>query len=565
MAAIGMVMGTTDQLTEKTGNHQKGKTPMGGRLADAAIGLLLLILLFITGFLAYQGVRCSYLSPTNYGQPILLVEDSTFKHLGAFIFCCAACALLAKLLDKVPLHQEKICRAVLLAACICMALEGFFYLRQHPYYPTGDQLNATAGAAYARAGNYLMFQKGGYIGLYEQQKGLLFLYEIFFSLFGDFNYALAAWFHLGFGMLTLAAGYSFLKIVAKKPVYRILYSGYMVCCLPYLLYLPYIYGDLPSICFCMVLFWALAAYEQTGKKRCVAAAAAAGTLALFARTNTWVVLIAVMIGMILLALKRGSLRPVLAGLCVLLAAGGAVKAVDKMYEYRSGYESGVGMPAILWAAMGLQETEGLPGVYNRYQQDVFGACDFDRQAAAEMARENMEESLQYMRENPAYARQFFLTKVKMQWLEPCFESLYATNSFSGKKAVPPWITDLYYGQLHDILWKLANYYQSMVYLACFVFAAACAVRKAKMPMEGCVGWIPIIAAVGGFLFCIIWENQCRYMLPYYLFLLLYAPMGMPGLTGAVHKNGESSGRFAQGFGGGIWAFCTKIREIFKIC
>lgn len=520
-------------MADTTDNNKNRSTHPGGRLTDAAIKALLLILLFITGFLAYQGVRCSYFSSTDYKQPIFLLEDAAFKHLFVFVFCCAAFALLAKLLEKIPLQQEKICRAVLIAACICMALEGFYYLRQHPYYPVGDQLNATAGAAYARAGNYAMFQKGGYIGLYEQQKGFLFLYEIFFSLFGDFNYAMAVWFHLGFAVLTLIAGYSFLRIVSKKTIYRIVYCGYMVFCLPYLLYLPYIYGDLPSICFSMVMFWALAAYERKGRKRCVAAAAAAGVLALLARTNTWIVLIAVMIGMLLLALKRGSLRPLLAGLCVLLAAGGAVKAVDKMYEYRSGYESGVGMPAILWMAMGLQETEGLPGVYNHYQQDVFGECHFDRQAAAETARENMAESLKYLQENPAYARGFLLTKVKMQWLEPLFESLYATNSFSDQKEAPPWIMDLYYGELHNRLWKFANYYQSVVYLACFVFVAACAVTKRKMPVKGCACWIPIIAVVGGFLFCIIWENQCRYMLPYYLFLLLYAPMGMERLAEAA--------------------------------
>lgn len=523
----------SDNINSKPSGEIMGKALLRGRLADAAIRALQLILLIITGFLAYQGIRYSYFSSIDYGQYIFLIEDTTFKHLTFFVLLCLAGACLVKLLEKVPLYQEKICQAVLVIACLCMALEGFFYLRQHPYYPVGDQLNTTAGAAYARSGNYAMFQKGGYIGLYEQQKGLLFLYEILFSLFGDFCYDVAAWFHLGFGIVTLAAGYYFLKIVTIKPVCRLLYCGCMVFCLPYLLYLPYIYGDLPSICFSMVLFWALAAYEQKMQKRYVAAAAAAGVLALLVRTNIWIVLIAVAIGMLLLALQKSSLRPVLAGLCILLAAGAAVKSVDKMYEYRSGYESGIGLPAILWIAMGLQETEGIPGVYNRYQQNVFEECDFDRKAAIEAAREDIAESLKDMRENPGYARDFFLTKVRMQWLEPLFESLYATNTFSDRKEIPDWVPKLYYGELHNFVWQFANYYQSMIYLAGFAFVAACIIKKGKTPMESCIGWIPFIAIVGGFLFSIIWESQCRYVLPYYLFFILYASMGMGILSEAV--------------------------------
>lgn len=531
-----------DIINSKSSSEIMGKNLLGGRLANAAVRALQLILLIITGFLAYQGICYSYFSSINYRQYIFLIEDSAFKHVGVFVFLCLMAACLLKLLEKWSVNQEKICQAVLIVAGICMAVEGFLYLRQHPYYPVGDQLNTTAGAVYARAGDYSMFQKGGYIGLYEQQKGFLFLYEIFFSLFGDFRYDIAAWFHLGFGIITLIAGYSFLKIIAKKSLYRILYCGCMVFCLPYLLYLPFIYGDLPSICFSMVLFWALAAYEQKLQKRYVAAAAVAGALALLVRMNIWIVLIAVAIGMLLLALKRGSTKPILAGLCVLLAAGGIVKAVDYMYEYRSGYESGVGMPAILWMAMGLQETEGIPGVYNHYQQDVFGDCGFDSKAAVEIAKEDIAESLRDMRENPEYAKDFFLTKVRMQWLEPLFESLYATNTFSNKKEIPAWVPELYYGKFHNHVWQFANYYQSMIYLACFAFTAVGIIKKGKTPIEGCIGWIPFIAVLGGFLFSIIWESQCRYVLPYYLFLILYAPMGIGELSKAVLFLGEYIGK-----------------------
>lgn len=39
-------------------------------------------------------------------------------------------------------------------------------------------------------------------------------------------------------------------------------------------------------------------------------------------------------------------------------------------------------------------------------------------------------------------------------------------------------------------------------------------------------WLPLIGIVGGFLFSVIWEAQCRYVFPYYVFLILYVPMGL---------------------------------------
>ncbi|MCM1412623.1 MAG: hypothetical protein NC305_19085 [Lachnospiraceae bacterium] len=525
----------TKQITRRKARARA----IGKTLSKRAIYILQILLALVTGFLAYEGVRYSYFSPSDYEKDVFLMRDPAAAHVGVFVLGVLALAAVCRLLDKAPAYQEKICRGVLIFACIWIGVTGYLYIREHPYYPVGDQINTTAGAYYARSGNFKMFQKGGYIGLFEQQKGFLFLYEIYFALFGDLNYSMTSRFHLAFFIITLLAGHGFLKIVAKKPFYRILYSVMMMFCIPYILYLPYVYGDLPSICFSMVLFWALAAYEQRRKRRYLLAAAAAGALALMVRMNIWIVLIAVGIGMILLALKRCSLRPILAGLCIVLAAAGTMRAISIMYEYRSGYESGIGIPAVLWVAMGLQETRGLPGIYNRYQQGVFEQNDFDREASAEIGKQYIRERLREMWQNPAYARNFFLEKVKLQWLEPLFGSLEETAEFGELKEEPEWIHDLYYGKTHDNVWKAANYYQSMIYLACFCFAAASLFRRWNALSGNCAGWIPLISVVGGFLFCILWESKCRYMMPYYLYLILYAPIGFgiaaDGINGMIDR------------------------------
>lgn len=76
----------------------------------------------------------------------------------------------------------KICIYTLLAASVTAFLLGSIYVLNNPYYPVGDQISATAFAAYCRDGNFIMLCSGGYVGMYQQQKGLGILYEMLFAL-----------------------------------------------------------------------------------------------------------------------------------------------------------------------------------------------------------------------------------------------------------------------------------------------------------------------------------------------------------------------------------------------
>lgn len=276
----------------------------------------------------------------------------------------------------------------------------------------------------------------------------------------------------------------------------------------------------------MILFWAVSAYEHYEQKRYLALASFAAAMALLARKNTWIVLIAVAIYALLVSLKKKKWKFLLTGVVILLTATLSVKAVDVMYEYRSGYPNDIGIPSILWIAMGMQETDGMAGVYNRYQQSVFEDNDFQPEPSAQIGKEYIRERIQEFKENPSMTVEFYKNKLEDQWLEPLFSSLKATHSFPEGTELPPVIYSLYYGNLHEMVWKYANYYQSIVYLAgAFIVIASFGAWYQKKELPAAL-WMPLISVIGGFLFSILWEAQCRYVFPYYVFLILYAPMGL---------------------------------------
>ena len=508
-------------------NTRQLQTDKNQKLYHVLLGILLVCVLAMMMLLSYWACKISYYGAVDGRSRGMLVKDKTWAHILIFLTTALCTVKIDELLmKKDKILQEKICLCTLIVTGVIAFALGLFYVCKNPYYPVGDQINTTAFAAYCREGNFSMLSPGGYVGMYQQQKGLGILYEILFALFGNFNYRPAKILHVVWWIFTILAGYGFLKLNTDRPVFRMLYCVMMLGCFPFLFYLPYIYGDVLSISFGTILFYGVASYEHSGQKRYIALASFAAGLAVLARKNTWIILIAVVVYALLSSLKKRKLKYLLAGTAILMTAALSVKAVDVVYEVRSGYPSGVGIPSILWVAMGLQETEGRAGVYNRYQQTTFADCDFQQESATQQGKIYIRERLEEFSQNPGKAFSFFKNKLEGQWIEPMYAALETTESFEEGTVLSPALESLYYGALGRIIWNLTNYYQSILYLAGLMALVMLGIlwwKKKEVPISL---WLPWIAVFGGFLFSIMWEAKSRYVFPYCVFMILYAPEGL---------------------------------------
>lgn len=482
--------------------------------------ILIFFSLFIALFLAYYSTMFSYYSATD-GSPVYIIRDSLKTNLLSLITAVGLTMLAEYTLNKFPKYQQMASYCFLAVCCLCFLIAGCVWTIQVPYYPSGDQLNTTAAAQYCLEGNFAMFDNGGYIGIYSQQKGLVFLYEILFSLFGPYCYNVVEKLHVLSGVVVMIFGFLFLKDVSDRCIYRFIYCTSILFCAPYIILMPYAYGDIPSICFCVVLFWSLNRFSKALQWRYVLVAIPMAIMALFTRQNSWIVLIAACIGLFLLTLEKRSIYPAIAGACIVLSAVLALKIVNVSYEVRSGYEDTKGTPASLYFAMGMQESEGGAGTYNRFNQGTYESVNFDRAAAAELGWVEVQNRLQIFKDNPGLAFNFYKRKIQSQWLEPLFETLRSTDSFPEESSMSQGIFEIYYGKYHDSLFRFANGYQCIVYLTLLAYVAYLYKNRTNSML-----YVPLIAFVGGFLFSIIWEAQCRYVLPYYMFVLVYVPMGL---------------------------------------
>ena len=515
----------------------KNKKELNSILVDTALKIMLVIGVLLTGLLAYYAMTGTFYCRGYMGCESMYVMDSLVKNLiaaGAFFLLSVIACLI---FDRKVKRKDRAAAVILGLTSVFMFALGVFYLKDHPYYMDGDQINTFYGAVYATWEDsdlrYLMFMPGGYLGIYPQQKGLVVFYMILYKLFGDDTFVCTQYLHLIYPQIVLFAGYSILKTEKVSPFARMVFCIFIASCIPMYLFIPYMYGDLGSIAFSFLAGNFLVRFEKTDRIRDAVGLCISCTMALLLRKQIWIFIAAVLIVLVLAGVKKKKLRFAIAGLCVIISAWGTFFCIEKYFESVSGYRNVDGVPSICWVVMGLQETGDRPGSYNRYNQGTFEENGFDAALASAVAKKDLNERIAVFRENPAYARYFFSTKIRQEWTAPEFEALRTTSVWkadSGRdpENPPGWLLSLYTGARYAQMEWVANYYQTLVYLCAFLAAAGYLFKKGgKLPVSA---QLSLIYFIGGVLFFAVWENQCRYVFPFFVCLTVLVPLCLDGIA-----------------------------------
>ncbi len=430
------------------------------------------------------------------------------------------------LLERGVIHGMYLEWMVLGVCCVLFWLICMWWVAIVPYKMEGDQAIVWQAAVLALEDNFSMYGYGGEIFIYPQQQGLAFLYEILFRLTGSTSQQMIGYVNASMAPLTLFFGYLCVKEISgvKAAVY---FLPLMILCLPYIIYSPYVYGDIPSISLSFVLLWAILKFSSTMKYRYAMLACGAAALALICRKNIWIFLLGALIGLLYQAWQKWNLKPIFFAVCIVLCASFSMTGIRQFNSNRSGYPVSEGMPAVLWLAMGVQYSDYGAGYYNNYSKEVYQKVDFDRERAVVIGWQEVKERIKIFGEYPDQCRMFFREKMQSQWADPLFESVKFTGSFNKDymSGLPSVVLKIYQGETKNTLNKICSMMMSVVY--CFSFIGV-AIRyfKKKPIMED----IPLIVFVGGFLFSIIWEAKARYVFPYFVLLHLYAAYGLTDLT-----------------------------------
>ncbi len=476
-----------------------------------------------------------------YGDEISLeTKDSMWKNIVCFLVAGAFGTGLFWLEKKLDfLIKYRISMSALLIAMAWVGIWSFWWILSADRVPVGDQAYVYGAASYFQEGNYYFFGKGGYLGMFPYQMGLVLLMELLFLFVGPYNYfafeVICALMAVGIVYL----GYRVVSAVAESMTAKVLYCVFMMGCLPMVFYTSWVYGDLPSIFFALLAFDALLKYEKDKKKRWLVLLATAVILAMLVRQHSWIFVLALILAGGIHAVKKKDICLGMVLLSLLLLPQLVYAGIYEMYEIRSGEEKCEGIPYVATIAMGLQESRRGNGWYNNYHKDIYGQAEFDLELTSDIAKQEIRNRLKVFRNNPSYAVWFFKSKVLSQWNQPLCQSVYFNTNYdvpSTPPAVGTFADSISSGNFSKVL-ALADRMQFIIYVGMLAYFIFCLKRDSNL-----LHHVLVITMIGGFLFSIIWESKARYIFPYYVLMFSGAAIGYLGM---IQKIAETIGKIRK--------------------
>ncbi len=367
-----------------------------------------------------------------------------------------------------------------------------------------------------------------YMTIFPHQFSLLSVIHLIFNLFGVWNYQVFQHLNALCMPLLFYSGYKFLQIICEKSEVIIYYTLFFLGCLPLFLYVPFVYGEVMSITFTMVLMWQVLRHCKTGKKSCFLWGTAAIVLACIVRKNSSIVLVAAGIVLIIHSIRKASLWGVAWILLMILTVSGSDQLIHAHYEKISGFEVAGGVPYISWIRMGMQDSWTGPGWFDNSSIDIYREHNYNTEETALAEKEHLREILNTMWNDKSYSIDFFRRKILSQWNSPGYLYIDETGQFDCEPyELPEPVKRIYYDDVPTVL-AYMNRYQFMLY---FYAAVSAIVLFADRKKEHCTAeHLLYIAIVGGFLFSALWEASSRYILPYAVYMVPLASLGMYRLT-----------------------------------
>lgn len=373
-------------------------------------------------------------------------------------------------------------------------------------------------------GEFDLLGKAEYFGKFPFQLNLLLVFECILWFAGKDNFLFLQFLNVLALLVIYHYVFKICDILFKSKRVSIILLILLQICFPAMLYCTFIYGTMYGGAFATAGIYFVLLYIEKNKKRFLAYSTVYLTIAILIKSNYLITFLAVSIILIVNCLKTKRYFSLILIPMVLLMYFGAGMGIQKYYEVRSGQEIHSGIPSVSWIAMGMERGNKGPGWYNGSMFEIYEKANFDTVETGNKSKRVIIEHLEFYVENPVELMKFIGEKIVSQWCEPTYESLWVSEhpKNNDMHCITPSkvINSLYYGKLNDMYVQYCDFYQLLIFFLAAVFFW---VYRTRIDVNQCV---LIVVVIGGLLFHILWEANSKYILPYYIYIIPYAALGM---------------------------------------
>ncbi len=413
--------------------------------------------------------------------------------------------------------------------------------------PAADAMTVYTMAQNAASGDFsFVTGSDSYLSYYPQQIGMVTFLILPLKILNLIHFPYPA-FHalkIMFGMIAcglVAFQYFTLKLLFKNnDKVSFICFVYLVLAglnLPFILYTSFIYGEIPSsfmISGAIFFLVRIMLREKVSNNHRIFSKAVLpnyiglivfSSAAVFLRKNCLVFIIALSIVLFVETFRAKKVRYLGLMAVTIICSCLVLPLTIKIYENKVHDKTYTGVTATSYIAMGMQEADRGPGWYNGFNFLTYEESGFDSEKANEISKAAISERLNYFKENPSYAFDFYLKKYLSQWSDGTYASRQATWATLSERS--SFFVSLYEGKVGDMFIIYSDLYQTIIYLGVFLFFIKTILNERKTASS--FAFFILIGAIyifGGFLFHMLWEANSRYIFPYSIFLVPYAAVGL---------------------------------------
>ncbi len=476
------------------------------------------IITVLFGAVATFLVLCSgfVTSMVSYDEGVGLLPDSMAGHLLGTVLFAAALLFAGKLsavkeflgrVDDDPAFSAR-CRKVLLLTLLGAGALFVLILQKEP---VADQYWVVHIADRFVEKDYGSLMPGGYADTYPNQLGIILVFYFLGKLVGTNNYLLFQICNVVALVLLYRSFARLSDLSGRKASLGLLILTACVFFTPGFFYLTFTYGNLIGLSLVMNAVLLFERFASEKKWWQMITAVLCCYFAVVLKSNYLVFLIGMLVYLLLLLIKHRELRLLLgmAGIVLVMLledpiARGLTKAV-------TGVTVSEGSSMWSFVAMGMMENpHRYNGWHNGYDIESYHGNAFDVEAQATENKTKVDELVNYLVHNRAYAIWFFGGKNASAWTNPDFQGYWLNRAESGTVNEPAYLRRLF--TLPKASEPFLNAYTFLIYLGALLYALL-ERRKSR------VGYFAMITVFGGFLFHTVWEIKAQYMLFYFLLLI----------------------------------------------
>lgn len=469
-------------------------------------------------------IKSSYHNYDLKDEIVTFTKDNVLLNVLFLVLCFLVFSLISFVSNKITnINTNKVAKIV----SLIVVTIGLIWVTTLLSYPMADQEFVLFSSARIDAGDYSDLAKGGYLGMYQHQLGLVTYFRLLNRLFGNFNYRGAQLVNCFLGGLFTYSGYKITSLLSKEnKTTELIYLLLVLFCMPFYGYMSYVYGEIPSIAFLALSFWMYLSINKENKLYKYLLLFLFLTISILLRQNYLIFVIGMLIVSAIKYIENyKEIKKILLCIVIVLSMISPSITTKLMYEKNIPLDSKP-LPTMVWLAMGTNtDNEDCYGSWNNLPYDLLYKYDFDMDKCDEEAKNIFNEFVETCKNDKSYLVNFYIKKFVTQWNVPLYQSFVMSNVVS--ENLTPIAEDILYTGNNARAYS--NIYQLLIYSACLIYV----LTSGKYNDLNC--YVILIGIFGGFVFSLLWEAKARYIFPYFMMMIPCSAIGIEIAISSINK------------------------------